>query len=473
MNRNIKDLVIQFNKKKEPNKINYFYSLSDKEQNKLKEYIKEYQQNSKLYEILGLKSEVYEKTLNIKANTFPIIQNKRFLGNLNVEIIIVKRFTSNKVFRKYIKIKNMSVNEIKKFIDTFYSEYIQPNGNYHIYQPDNPQLEFNDNELINNCKLFIDTHTTPIHVQTSLNKLYETRFKSRFNNCITELKKIYKGYIDVGGDGDCYYRSVIYSLLITILFNDLYTIRNKILYINKLIEIFDVRNYSKMNTFLNFIKNNINISYIDFLENYINKDIDIILDVRKLLANNISLLSDDEKNTVISNYTVQKGISKMNNIKNSIKTHGEYAEGSIIQIGLLCKCLHLKGFVLTKCNNDILDIKIKRFHKLILPIIHIIDVGEHYGILIPINNDININSLIDNSKVRIFNSNVNEVSKKLNNAIKEGKNPQNEFSKFSNHIQEKYYKYNERLEREKRERDREKREVNEIIKMFNSIPNKK
>jgi hypothetical protein len=409
-NSEISEIIEIYNGLSNDGKIEYYFDLSNNYKNKLKKYVIKKDKKSELARILKEPQTLKEnKNHNIKINNSTITMNKDYLGNNNLQLITVKENREGyKMIKTNLNIRNINNSEIKNFIDSFRSNNIfLVNDQYHIFRNNELELEFNDNNIENNGSIFIGTTNCPIRPQLSLDKLNERIEK---NNCISELKKVYKGYIDVFGDGNCYYRSVIYSLLTTILFSNYYDNDLKRDFIKILMDIFPKKEYNKMFNFLDSIHRNIdNLSYIDFLEKFTNNDSFIISSVRVLLANNITMLNKDQIITLKFNFNT----NNLNEIKKKILTNREYAESSIIETGLLCECLQSSGYNIIECqNNDTLDIKEVRFINNFLPSINLIHIGEHYGILVPeINKNItNIKkpkNVIINNSLRLLNNRAN------------------------------------------------------------------
>lgn len=417
MNKNSESEIIEIYKGlSNEGKLEYYFDLSPNDQNKLKKYVIKEDKKSALAEMLKEPQMLKEnKNHKIKVNNSTIIMNTDYLGNNNLELITVKKNREGyKMIKTNLNIKNISNSEIENFIGSFRSNNIDlVNDQYHIFRNNNNKLEFDDNNIENKGSIFIGTEDCPIRPQLSLDKLNERIEK---NNCISELKKVYEGYIDVFGDGDCYYRSVIYSLLTTILFSNNYNNDTKIYFIGILIDIFPENHYENMFKFLVSIQKNINkLSYINFLENFTNNDSYIIKSLRKIVANNILFLNEQQINVVKDNFSE----TNLNKIKNKILTNKSFAESSIIETGLLCMCLQSSGYNIIKCqNNDTLFITELKFNELSLPSINLIHTGEnasgHYSILVP-KKDKNINIIKKKTSSILLNNRTTLSS--INNAV--------------------------------------------------------
>jgi hypothetical protein len=272
------------------------------------------------------------------------------------------------------------------------------------------------NFLLKNNKILLFPQATPISNRILIRTL-DKNPSQIYRNIYNFLKDKYSYIIPVRGDGHCYYRSIIFSLLYSILFQAV-SIPQKNKYLNKLKDIFtkisDTDIYKNKNIlgekyrkfklediisfFDNLISNNyISESYIDFLVLYNNIDQQLIYATKIILGDYISKNLDQNLNglTIQQHINIQKkhiNYDAEEFINNDI-LGDEDAEGFYINASLLpINCLKSKLSILfTFALNNTSSVNIGQSNKNEneLPLINIYLYGGHYNVLIPKNVFIN------------------------------------------------------------------------------------
>ncbi len=238
-----------------------------------------------------------------------------------------------------------------------------------------------------------------LYIQESNIRQISTLSSYYNDELINQINNLFDKVIISRGDGNCYYRSIIFSLLYNILFGIRYidTItdnekQNQI--IDNLNILKNIFNISNLNNFFDIlIYKNIKISYLDFLCLYITIDRSIIEVSRRLLAdyilknidtisnggltyNQLIMIGTDDKN---KKNTIQKYIDNI--IKMDVDAEGFHLELGILPI----HCLNSKLNVIVLRNNivDSFTILTPNNNNNKLPSTNIIITPGHYNIIIP------------------------------------------------------------------------------------------
>ena len=290
-------------------------------------------------------------TLNIDKNELDIIQiKKKYSGNEKYKLKNYNNKDDNNIFicNKYINklIINDSINNIRN-------------------------IKYNDIIYVITAQCRIKSHYTLNNfIKTDY---YKTRVKSRdiIDNDFKKLHNKFKYIIIVDGDGKCYYRCVLYNLLISIFYLDIPNNESYIESIRKLLIFF--KNHEFFNKILQ--SNGQPIPYIDFLILYSKYDDELIHICKENIVkkmNDIKELIKDSFNTSFDNYL------------NNLMLNSTYAKEPILQWGILPGLLGCsESFTYTK------NLKTCTYHQNIkyenntFPPINIILIGIHYHILIP------------------------------------------------------------------------------------------
>ena len=396
--------------------LNDYHNANTTVKNKYKEILKYLLNNKDTSFCITFKIKNHKNYKDIIRNIEQMPKNTPN-DTVNVEEIYIK-YENNRLKLDYknIKLKNM-MN--KSSLTQRYQT-----TKFHVFKPNERLLEFNDNLITEGSRVYIVSNDIAyIDPQLKINFLS--------SNSLNELEKFYKGYINVRGDGSCYYRSVIYSLLTSILFSN-YNIQTKERYINRLLDIFK-EYYDVKEKFFNEIKKNLDITYLDFLILFTRNDKIIRTTLRKLLIEYIkdensiidTILGNTYSTILSTNYLEQRfpKMENINNLRKYIEDDSTYIEGSMANLGLLPKILHSKGQYLINQDRDRnLQITISKFKDIEdpLPMINVILIREHYGILIP-KEDLynkNIQSYVSKS-VRIISSKnkKNNLKELINNSL--------------------------------------------------------
>jgi len=336
------------------------------------------------------------------------------------------------LFFKANQIQNLSNKHstIKKIINTKNSKRIEKIKSYNHKSPYNNIKEFN----INNNNIFLYSQTSTIQKPIIISDLNPKKINKHqsiiYKNIYDLLNDKYFCIIQVRGDGNCYYRSVIYSLLYSILFqsNDNEKILYYLLELNNIFNQYNDRTEFKNNEDLNIFFNtlidiytnaNNSIDYINFMKLYFKYDLSIVKKTRILLAYYILDNLDTEiEGLIISERIMHEYLNK--NIK--FKDTNTFIHDYILKMGvdaqgfflipqiLQHKCLKTKFSVTfffdQKGNNTVY---INYDNTQIFPPINIFIIPGHYDILILKDNEIKKN---DN-----YNSLKNYLEKKFEKEI--------------------------------------------------------
>lgn len=307
--------------------------------------------------------------------------------------------------------KNKILSNYNLIGDNYIRE-LSENDKNNIYIVDiNSNNIFNENQLIiqnllaikQNQILYNIHQSSPIKLHFSIEK-YMSDDPRRFGENI-KFKQLFNTIIKVNGDGECFYRSVLYSLFISIfMHNDKnYAVRCinqlKIFFYHKIFNDF-------FDKFIIIIQNN--LSYIIFLLLYSVYDLLFIIQCRKNILEIIS---------INNNFNLGGGITLIQQVKeydieNSISSFeglsklGTFANGIIINLlpfilGCKSSCLVcVINTMYTPTYNDFNNFKgiQNKFipeNNIKLPNINLIYSTIHYDVLLPNNNNHNIMKTIN------------------------------------------------------------------------------
>lgn len=331
---------------------------------------------------------------------------KNLQGNIKVPLMFVKDNIFN--IKLFLLKNNISYNDLEHIVTHLNNKYkiaetilywciINTSNLYinsfNIHKYDGTMKNTSKFNYILNSIIYIDASTSFIHCPITFERYNEMNPKNIAFKVTTKLTD-YKGIIGIRGDGRCYYRAIIVSLLTSILYDQQYNKEQKNYYILKLIKVFN--EYPKVIEFLRklLIETDV-LHFIYFIKEYTPYNNDIIEALKdiliKYLANNLDVKIKGE-------YTIREQISlflylvanKPINFEMfcsvQILDNNEYAEGFYVNQGILPKCLlcnksNLYMKIITGYTN--IDQSFNTIQENDLPTIHIVFVPGHYDVFIP------------------------------------------------------------------------------------------
>ena len=241
--------------------------------------------------------------------------------------------------------------------------------------------EINSFRIRENSIVYISTIPSYIRGFHRLNSSYQGEKDRKLLN---EKKDNYEGYIVVRGDGACYYRSVIVGILISILYMNDVSIKQRNIWMSNLIDKFDNIDISE---FLSSLINEENvIPYLHFVILYTRYDKILITKSKILLVSFI----DKHKNKSVSGMTIKNSIEaifgSLEKYKSIILEPERDIEGIAAEMGLLEIMFGCSSYHIRKYNNEISEVKLESsilFNQPTLPRISIFFTGGHYDVMIP------------------------------------------------------------------------------------------
>jgi len=286
-------------------------------------------------------------------------------------------------FNKISKILvNINIEKINIFLDKI-NLIIDINVNKKIYNYINT-FKYTDT----NC-IYIYTKYDTFRQFIPINQIFQSLNIS--NELTTKISNIYDYWVDVNGDGACYYRAVFGGLLYNIIFNPSYNSK-KIYYIDKLIVIFnnlnrlDIANKQNIIKIVYFLKE---IKEIENFEQFSNKfslyDKFIVISLKYLLY--YEILEYDKSNSKIFNLDVEASQYQCNTKQYYLDTIildlTRNIEGLPVNAGLLVKALGSKySFFIERTEQSKIELKINEFNENDLPPVNIYLRHTHYVIMI-------------------------------------------------------------------------------------------
>ena len=333
-------------------------------------------------------NEKYDSKLNnnllvqhIKATE--LIKNKkkiierilRYGGNVPIQIIFLYNGEKKIIlFNVKESVNNNELNKISKLMSVIYDlEY----KNFYLYDI-NTKLNKSYQIINQNKILFIYSSNLSIKYLENTNILN------------------YKGIIDVKGDGNCYFRAIFGSLLISILYFE-NNYEQQMLYIDFLNTISN----NKLQSFFNklFIDNK-SISYIDFVILLSIYDVEIIKFLRDFLILKIKEIYQSKKTFYLNK---NNSLSLLDYISSQLNKHitldqylnenfgykeqnATYMEGAFVISGLLSFFLYFFSNVVTLFEKKYINNYLNSNNKInMLPGTNIFydSNKQHYLILIP------------------------------------------------------------------------------------------
>jgi hypothetical protein len=298
------------------------------------------------------------------------------------------------------------INELNKSITNLTNYNIQT---IMAIDKDSTEINFYSNSIVDvkpNYILYLITVDAPIRLHLSMKSYIQLESEylyTQTNSDTRDLKKVYDiignqyNLICVRGDGNCYYRAVLYNLLISILYSD-YGKEDKILYINIIKQRY-LKN-QKIQLFFDFLLQNIInynfVKYIDLLTQYIEIDEEIVKLSRKLIIKYLDTLNKDVSELVNIGYTSYNN-GKRQYINEQIK-NGRCAEGPIVNSGIFEKYLGCsESYIVLIDSNQPIGYKCtiiyndNRKYNHILPSSHILLKPGHFDALYKIRGRIIMN----------------------------------------------------------------------------------
>jgi len=299
--------------------------------------------NKQISSIHGLPLNAYEGLIEnlIEIELLWFTEDGNGKPILNRDTIRINKNTTTKDIEQKINSKrieyiNWCIYEKQSIsVESFFTNNINSTKNINI------ELKENLIIYITNKESRISTFNS-IEIQKDLNK-----FSKTIQNSYNSLNNDYTGVIIVKGEGACYYRSIIYNLLILILYLGDSPIELRIKWIKHLINVFQNRDITIfLESLIN--RNGSIMPYIEFMIIYTQYDILIITICKKLLIdfiikNKDKRIEEQIKNTrgieslTIKDYIIQ-GTNEGNvkkYCKEIIEPLNEPIHGPAADIGLL------------------------------------------------------------------------------------------------------------------------------------------
>ena len=309
-------------------------------------------------------------------------------NNIEIDLLWVEEEPRNKSPKINTALLQVNHSNVIEEINFFAESKGCINGIWFIYELKSasliPYFTYNHSKelvLIKDLIVYIPTRYSFIR------GFYPLNFKFTGKNIVESLNKDYKGIISVRGDGACYYRSVIISLLTSILYNEDSIEQIQEYITNLIIKFNDDEIYDFLSSLI--IENRV-VSYIEFIILYTQYDKILITKCKELLIRFIEEI--ESKNTNLKDLILiyKYNSIKFNNLKEFckkiIKPFNRNAEGAIVDAGLLPAMLGCDSLGIARFITGIIPLQTQSITYGIpnkLPKIYIVLDPGHYDVMIP------------------------------------------------------------------------------------------
>lgn len=288
------------------------------------------------------------KTLNNKL----LFEHYKHFNLDMIQTINKKQIIINSIFRinKYANklIMDDDINNINE---------LKPNDAIYL------NFYFPGNVIYSSTPVIGEHYTLNNFIQTK-NYKEKVRLKHINNSFFRNLTENFQGIINVNGDGKCYYRAVLYGLLISVLY---------LVDIPNMEDVNKLRNFFENHIFFNEIFNRYGqlIPYINFIIVYSKYDSELITICKKKILDKILLMKNN----------INK--ESLNKCCEILQSDTRYANNEIIAFGILPALLGCKkSFIYNNYKLNTSEIEELYTENNRLPFNNIIKIGDHYQILV-------------------------------------------------------------------------------------------
>ena len=273
-------LLLNSNKKNNRHKLNLKINESNTKESNFVAIINRYLSINPKYIINCNFDTTTKDFININSNIKGNIQITllwksdldHIYGSYNIKINKITNFELNELLEKTIYYY-IDRNKEGRFLGTIFFAIFNNNSYDIIPKYSNNNLK-NTYKLNNNDIIYTYSNSAIIYIYQNIDELIEAdKYSKQIKQNYESIRHIIKGRINVKGDGNCYYRAVLYSVFITILFG-----KNKnIQYIKY------IKSKFKEDVFIDFFNSLENINYIDFMKLYMTYDMIFIEKCKRLM----------------------------------------------------------------------------------------------------------------------------------------------------------------------------------------------